>query len=369
MRIDRIALTNFRNFESAELVPSPGVNIFFGDNGAGKTNLLEAIFTLCLGRSQRGARDVMLVREANGEYFRLEGDGVIGRESSTESVKIACAFEKGGRKKITIDENPARISKLYHLFRLVSMAPEDVSLFSGSPGTRRRFLDLHLSQASPNYLATLSDYNKALAQKNSFLKNTPGTECPFDPQLIQLGSAIMKARHDFIRFLDSISPGYYAKIAEGIPESETKPFAAEYKPNVRYESVDDIAGAFEEKLDASRRKEEILEMAVVGPHRDDIEFLIKDFPAKGYGSMGEQRSAAVAIMMASADFLEEKHDEKPILLLDEIFAELDPTRREHLAALFSRFEQVFLTTAVKPPDVLFDSARIYRIAGGQILDE
>ncbi|MEZ5357516.1 MAG: DNA replication/repair protein RecF [Candidatus Zixiibacteriota bacterium] len=369
MRIDRIGLTNFRNFEAAQLVPSPGVNIFFGDNGAGKTNLLEAIFTLCLGRSQRGARDVMLVREANGDYFRLEGDGVIGRAPSESRVKIACAFQKGGRKKITIDENPARISKLYQLFRLVSMAPEDVSLFSGSPGVRRRFLDLHLSQASPNYLANLTDYNKALAQKNSFLKNHPRGECPFDPLLVQLGAAIMKARHDFIRFLDAVSPGYYARIAEGEIDSDSKPFAAEYKPNVEYESVEEIADAFQTKLDAYRRKEEILETAVVGPHRDDIEFYIKEFPAKGYGSMGEQRSAAVSIMMGASDFLEEKHDEKPILLLDEIFAELDPTRREHLAILFSRFEQVFLTTAVKPPDILFDSARIYRIAGGQILDD
>ncbi len=368
MRIDRIALTNFRNFEAGELIPSPGVNIFFGDNGTGKTNLLEAIFTLCLGRSQRGSRDLMLVREANGEYFRLEGIGVIGRESSESEVKIACAFQKGGRKKITIDENPARVSKLYQIFRIISMAPEDVSLFSGSPGTRRRFLDLHLSQASPTYLANLTDYNKALAQKNAFLKNSPNGECPFDPLLVQLGASIMHSRTSFIHFLNVHSPMYYSRIAGIESEGETQPFTIEYKPNVPFNNIDEISDAFDSKLQEYRRKESILETAVVGPHRDDIDFFIKEFPAKGYGSMGEQRSGAVAVMMAAADFLEDKHDEKPILLLDEIFAELDPSRRENLAVLFSSFEQVFLTTAVAPPSILMDNARVYHIANGKIVE-
>ncbi|MCK5125375.1 MAG: DNA replication and repair protein RecF [candidate division Zixibacteria bacterium] len=366
MRIDRIVLTNFRNFESGELTPAFGANIFFGDNGAGKTNLLEALFTLCLGRSQRGARDVMMVREGNGDFFRIEGIGHIGQPSSEQEVKLACAYQKGGRKKITVDENPVRISRLYQLFRIVSMAPEDVSLFSGSPGTRRRFLDLHLSQGSPTYLADLTDYNKALAQKNSFLKNSPGMECPFDPLLIQLGSNIMKARHNYIEFLNNNAPDYYRKIAGEQSERSLSSFSASYKPNVDFETPDEIASCFEDKLNRYRPKESILEMAIVGPHRDDIEFTVSGFPIKGYGSMGEQRSAAVAVMMASADFLEEKQGEKPILLLDEVFAELDPSRRENLAALFESFEQIFLTTAVAPPAVLYDNARVYHIADGKI---
>ncbi len=355
-------LTNFRNFTTALIRPGKGVNIFIGDNGSGKTNLLEAIFTLCLGRSQRGARDTMMVRENGENYFRLEGVGEVdGRE-----VRFTCAYEKGLRKKITVDDNPVRISKLYELISIISMAPDDVALFTGSPSVRRRFLDLHLSQASPSYLADLSDYNKALAQKNSFLKDHPGDECPFDPLLVEYGCRIMTARHKFIHFLMALAPGYYDQIIDIGTAPETPTFNCEYRPNVPFISQEEVASSFEARLLANRRKEEILETAVVGPHRDDIEFAINKFPAKGYGSQGELRSAAVAVMMAAANFLESRRGEKPILLLDEIFAELDHGRREHLAKLFDGFEQIFLTTAIEPPKALNERAVFYKITAGQV---
>jgi len=362
MKIDSLALTNFRNFESALIRPGQKVNTFIGDNGSGKTNLLEAVFTLCLGRSQRGARDIMMVRENGENYFRLEGRG----ELDGRDVKLACAYEKGGRKKITVDDNPVRISKLFELFSVISMAPEDVALFSGSPSERRRFMDLHLSQASPSYLADLTDYNKALAQKNSFLKNRPGEECPFDPLMVDYGSRIMAARHQFIHFLCALAPGYYDKIVGRTSDSESPAFMAAYKPNVPFQDKEEIVANFEMKLKSRRQREEILETAVVGPHRDDIEFTINGFPARGYGSQGELRSAAVAVMMAAADFLESRREEKPILLLDEIFAELDHRRRENLAALFSEFEQIFLTTAIEPPAALNDKAAFFHITSGRV---
>jgi DNA replication and repair protein RecF len=362
MRIDSLSLTNFRNFTSAIIRPGEQANIFIGDNGSGKTNLLEAIFTLCLGRSQRRARDVMMVRENGENYFRLEGIGEVeGRE-----VRLVCAYEKGGRKKITVDDNPVRISKLFELFSIISMAPEDVALFAGSPSGRRRFMDLHLSQSSPSYLSDLTDYNKALAQKNSFLKNHPGDECPFDPLLIDFGSRIMTARHGYIHFLQALAPGYYDQIIGATSNPETPIFTCEYKPNVPFQTKEEIAAAFEAKLAASRRKEEILESAVVGPHRDEIDFTINSFPVRGYGSQGELRSAAVAIMMAAANFLESRRDEKPILLLDEIFAELDHHRRDHLAGLFSGFEQIFLTTAIDPPKTINDRAVFFNIQPGKV---
>ena len=355
-------LTNFRNFTSALIRPGKGVNIFIGDNGSGKSNLLEAVFTLCLGRSQRGARDTMMVRENGENYFRLEGLGVVdGCE-----VRLSCAYEKGLRKKITVDDNPVRISRLYELISIISMAPEDVTLFTGSPSVRRRFLDLHLSQASPSYLADLSDYNKALAQKNSFLKDHLGDECPFDPLLVEYGTRIMTARHKFIHFLKALAPGYYDQIADISTIPETPTFNCEYQPNVPFISPEEVVASFEAHLTANRRKEAILETAVVGPHRDEVEFTINEFPARGYGSQGELRSGAVAVMMAAANFLESRRGEKPILLLDEIFAELDHGRREHLAHLFDNFEQIFLTTAIEPPKALNDRAVFFRINEGQV---
>lgn len=364
MRLETLRLTNFRNFLKAEIRPSENVNIFYGQNAAGKTNLLEAIFTLCLGRSQRGARDVMMVRECDEDFFRLEGVGYLDDEKS--ATEIACAYMKGGRKKITVNENPVRMSKLYQLFHLISMAPEDVTLFSGSPSVRRKFLDLYLSQASASYLADLSDYNKALAQKNSFLKNGSVDECPFDPLIIQLGAKIIVARHRFIHFLQALAPGYYSQIAGHEISDELPVFNLEYKPNVEFDDFEEIEKQFELKIQINRQKESILETAVVGPHRDDIDFQICGFPAKGYGSMGEQRSAAIAVMMGTANFLESRTDEKPILLLDEIFAELDGLRRENLAGLFEQFEQIFLTTAVEPPEPLMKKAKMFYISEGAV---
>ncbi len=355
-------VTNFRSFKTALIRPGRGVNIFYGDNGSGKTNLLEAIFTLCLGRSQRGARDVMLVHENDADYYRLEGKGEVdGRE-----VRLTCAFEKGGRKKITIDDNPARVSKLFELLSVISMAPDDVALFSGSPSIRRRFLDIHLAQASPSYLADLTDYNKALAQKNSFLKNNPGQECPFDPLLVDYGGKIMTARHKFIQAIQLQAPVYYDRIIGESKITDEPAFRCAYAPNVPFTQKEDIAAEFEKRLAANRRKEEALETAVVGPHRDEIDFYIGRFPARGYGSQGEMRSAAAAVMMAAADFLAGRRGETPILLLDEIFAELDHSRRDNLAQLFDAFDQIFLTTAVEPPQTLNERAMIFHIHDGQV---
>lgn len=362
MRLYSLSVTNFRNFKTALIRPGHGVNIFYGDNGSGKTNLLEAIFTLCLGRSQRGARDLMLVHENDADYYRLEGKGEVdGRE-----VRLTCAYEKGGRKKITIDDNPARASRLFELLSVISMAPEDVALFSGSPSNRRRFLDIHLAQASPSYLADLTDYNKALAQKNSFLKDSPGQECPFDPLLVDYGAKIMAVRHKFIQFIQLKAPEYYNRTIGESKITEDPAFRCEYAPDVPFTQKEDIAGEFEKRLAANRRREEALETAVVGPHRDDIDFYIGRFPARGYGSQGEMRSAAAAVMMAAADFLESRRHGKPLLLLDEIFAELDHSRRDNLARLFDAFDQIFLTTAVEPPQALNERAMIFHIHDGRV---
>lgn len=237
------------------------------------------------------------------------------------------------------------------------------------PSARRRFLDIHLAQASPSYLADLNDYSKALAQKNSFLKNNPGHECPFDPILIEYGARIVAARHTFIHFLQAMAPGYYEHIAGGSNGPDKPAFRCEYAPNVPFARKEEIVDAFEKKLAKNRRREEALETAVVGPHRDDIDFFIAGFPARGYGSQGELRSAAAAVMMASANFLESRREEKPILLLDEIFAELDRNRRENLAGLFSSFDQIFLTTAVDPPQTLNDHAVLFHIEKGEVIRE
>lgn len=367
MNITRLEATYFRNLAAARIEPGEGVNVFFGDNGAGKTNLLEAVFVLCLARSQRGARDVMMVGEGETDFFRLEGNAHLTENGG--DVHLTVAYQKNGRKKVTIDGNPAGPSRLFQTSVVISMAPEDVALFAGSPSVRRHFLDLYISQASPAYLADLNDYAKALAQKNAFLKNSPSQFCPFDPILVQSGVRIMAARDRFIRFLQAQAPDYYRKISGRFGDDGQPEFGIVYRPNVPFETEAQLPSAFQTRLEAMRKKEEILQTALVGPHRDDIDFSIGGFPARGYGSQGELRSGAVAVMMATAGFLEERRREKPILLLDEIFAELDDHRRENLAGLFGRLDQIFLTTAVTPPQSLAERARVFQIRNGNVLSE
>jgi DNA replication and repair protein RecF len=227
-------------------------------------------------------------------------------------------------------------------------------------------MDLHLSQGSPSYLSDLTDYERALAQKNAFLKDNPDEDCPFDQLLIQHGSRLMTARRGFVEFLMTRAPGFYHAVSERNHLPEKRAFHFDYQPNVPFEHPGDIAGQFTAKLRAERKREAATGNAVVGPHRDEIIFMIGPFPAKGYGSQGEMRSAAIAVMLAAALFLESRRGDKPLLLLDEIFAELDDHRRENLAPLFAGFTQVFLTTATSPPRSLLDRGTIFRITNGRV---
>lgn len=358
MIIEHLHATNFRNFGELKTQFAEGINIFYGDNGSGKTNLLEAIFVFTLGRSQRGAADSVLVNEKERVY-RLEGRiAENGRER-----EVAVAYEKGGRKKVTIDSVTIRLAELYEHFSAVAAGPEDNAILSGSPSQRRQFLDIYLSQYSQKYLVDLSDYQKALAQKNASLKHgmDPG---PFDEVLIEIGSRIMKARLDFIVALQAEAVPYYQQV------SGKESMALVYAPSVNLEAgtseIDHIQRAYRDKLDRYSERERIMQVSMVGPHRDDIEIMIGDFPARTHGSQGQLRTGAIALKLAVYHILKEKRRRPPILLLDEIFAELDDKRTMSLVRAFDGFSQLFLTTAVRPPDALLEGARAYRIKAGTV---
>lgn len=351
-------LTSFRNFRQAELTLSDQVNIFHGDNGAGKTNLLESIFILCLGRSQRGAPDNTLIN-SESDFYRVEGR--IDFDGAVQSAAVAC--QSGGRKKITVDEVPLRLSELYERSPAVAAGTQDREILQGPPSERRNFVDMYLSQLSRQYLADLSDYYRALNQKNAALKNETDPS-PFNELLILLGSRVMLKRGEFLAEVAELTSEYYADISEG------GRLGLKYAPSAvstpETETIEAAAAAFSRKLDNYGEKERVLKTSLVGPHRDDVAFTINGYPARTHASQGELRTAATSLKLAAYRLLKERRQTCPVLLLDEVFAELDEHRSAQLVGLFGDLGQVFLTTAQTTPAVLAANGRKFHIKSGQI---
>ena len=357
MHLTYLKAVNFRNFPQVDIEPCPGVNIFYGLNGSGKTNLLEAIFLLCLGRSQRGNGDAVLLKE-NEETYRIEGK----IQASEISHEIAIAYLNRGRKQITIDGVKSRLPELYERFSAVAIGPEDSEILSGAPSVRRLFMDLYISQYSPKYLKQLARYNRIVAQKNAALKDQVEFDS-YNALMVESGSEIMRARDQFVKVLQKTSGEYYERFSSG---SRLK---IEYQPSaLKAADFDEkmVESEFEIRLDEVREKEKIIKTALIGPHRDEIQFSINDLPARTHGSQGEWRSSAIALKLAVYNFIKEKRKFAPILLLDEIFAELDNQRSEQLINSFAAFEQLFLTTATEPPEQLRQNAKNFKINNGAI---
>ncbi len=359
MHLANLDISNFRNFSSAKISFGDSINIFHGQNGSGKTNLLEAIFVVLLGRSARGANDVVMLNEQS-EHYRLEAE--VFKDS--KGHLFALAYQKGGRKKITKDKIDIKIAELFKDNSAVFAAPGDIEILSGAPAGRREFLNIYISQVSPNYLADLAEYQKILAQKNAFLKQERADDCIYDDLQVQCGSRIMHTRLNFIKNISVFASKYYDKI------SGAHKFGASYRPSVALDSddfnIEEIATAFELKLARYKERERIMQTALVGPHRDDIEFIIRAYPARTHASQGELRTAAIALKLAVFDYIKEKRGRTPVLLLDEIFAELDKERRNMLIESFDNFGQVFITTASQVPDGLSGSAESFLIKDGAI---
>ncbi|MGH8016562.1 MAG: DNA replication/repair protein RecF, partial [Candidatus Zixiibacteriota bacterium] len=289
MQLSRLKATSFRNFSQIEIEAAPKVNIFYGPNGSGKTNLLEAIFLVCLGRSQRGYNDSVLLKSGT-ETYRVEGT----LKSGDRVHEAAVAYLKGGRKQFTLNGVKSRLPDLYDHFSAVAIGPEDSEILTGPPSTRRLFLDLYISQISRKYLEELSRYNRILAQKNAALRN--GLEfSAFNDLMLNAGTAIMKGRVDFLKGLKKHSVDYYYRFSGG------SSLAIKYAPTIFNETEWDekmVETEFEKRLDANKEKEKILKTAIIGPHRDEVEFSINDLPARTHGSQGESRSIAIALKLA-----------------------------------------------------------------------
>ena len=371
MHLSQLHLRHFRNLADQQLdLPAEGVAIV-GENAQGKTNLLEAIYYLETFRSFRGTRDDRLVAFGE-EVFRVVGSLEGGGEG--EDVEIAAAFQlRGRRKKVTVDgQEPERLGDGLGRLAAVVFSPADVSLVSDGPGARRRFLDIVLSLNEPGYLQRLQQFKQILSQRNAALRNGQGPETvdAWDLGLVTHGAGVIEARLLWIERWQEVFSDYFRRV------SGTQNGRMCYQPGVRLEGARDAEGigqAFREALFDSRERDLRLGSTVVGPQRDDLILTVEeegiDRELREFGSGGQRRTGALALRLVEAATIRTARKQEPIVLMDDVFAELDPGRSERIMALMEEEEtgQVLLTVP-KESDIRLrrDSIPRWRIRGGVV---
>ena len=312
MFVESIELNNYRNFDSLKVEFSPGVNIFFGDNAQGKTNLLESIYVSGTLRSHRGSRDKELIRFGEDEaHIRL-----FFRKDSL-SHRLDVHLKKNKSKGVAVDGVPVRRSgELLGMMHIVFFSPEDLSIIKEGPAGRRRFLDMELSQIDKGYMQQLVAYNKILNERNNLLKQINlypaliDTLDGWDEQLLAVGQ--------FLYFLDEMMAKIHGQLTGGKEQIKV-----EYEKNVEAEK-------FREQLYSKRNKDISSGTTSVGPHRDDLRFKVGGIDIRKFGSQGQQRTAALSLKLSEIRLIEQVTGEKPILLLDDVLSELDAGRQSWL---------------------------------------
>jgi DNA replication and repair protein RecF len=376
MYLEHVSLTDFRSYAQVELALEPGVTALVGPNGQGKTNLVEAIGYLATLRSHRTSADGPLVRLGAS---RTVVRGSLVRDGRRTLVEIE--INPGRTNRARVNRSPVpRAREVLGLLHTVLFAPEDIALVKGDPGERRRFLDELLVARAPRFAGVRQDYDRVLKQRNALLKSAGAnvragkgdlrTLDVWDAHLARTGAELLAARLDLVAALEPLATKAYDGIAR-----DGGPTTLEYRSSLGPEvdlvpDRDLLAAALLAEVAKVRRNELERGVSLVGPHRDDLVLQLGPMPARGYASHGESWSYALALRLASYELLRSVGGSSggtggdPVLLLDDVFAELDSGRRDRLAELVSRAEQVLVTAAVAAdvPEVL-SGARVDVMAG------
>jgi len=353
--VTHLSLADFRSYASVDVPLAPGVTVFVGANGQGKTNLVEAIEYIATLGSHRVAGDVPLIRQG-APKAAVRARIQAGRDDPRQLV-AEIELWPGRANRASLNRSPLRRARdLLGSLRVVLFAPDDLAIVKGDPAERRRFLDDLVTARWPRFAGIQGDYDRVLRQRSALLKSLGGrpvaaeaetTLTVWNESLARLGAEVVHGR---LVTLADLAPGLRAAYADIAPTGDLA--SAAYKSSTDLPDAatpDELAAALLASM-AERRTEELARgLSLVGPHRDDVTLAIGDLPAKGYASHGESWSLALALKLAAFGLLRADGVE-PVLLLDDVFAELDETRRERLAALIADAEQVLITAAV-PGDV------------------
>lgn len=366
MYVKKIELQNFRNYETLEAIFDPKVNVFYGENAQGKTNLLEGIYMTSMGKSFRTNKDRDMIRFGS-EFFRIKITTAVQRpehfldrlmgianpdsaEKQEDENIVEMAVNQAGKKGIKI--NGMKVNKLADLFNSIYMvifSPEDLKIVKDEPEKRRKFMDRELCQIKPFYLRFLEDYKRTLIQRNIYLKDPNIREAVldvWDKKLAEYGSKIISHRNTFVKKLDAISNGIHSGITAG-----KENLRVSYESNIPVSgSSEDIEMDFYQELKNSRQRDMKNRTTSRGPHKDDLRLQAGGMDIRKFGSQGQQRTAALSLKLSEIKLIKGETGEYPVLLLDDVLSELDKSRQQYLISSLENV-QIFITTTDLSKDV------------------
>ncbi len=359
MKISKIELKNFRNYSNLELTLDEGINIFYGDNAQGKTNLLEAVYTACTSKSHKSAKDRELI-----SFNESEAHIKLTLKKNNLGCRIDVHLKKNSKKGIAVNGIPIKkASELFGIANVVIFSPEDLNIIKNGPLERRHFIDLELCQLNKIYVHNLISYNRVIDQKNKLLKKASVTGNyeiddmmdVYNSQLVKYGSEIIKIRDDFIKKLAEKIKIIHGSITENTEEIEIK-----YEPNIKCEE-------FEKELERKKHQEKKNAVSLIGPHKDDICFEVNGVDLRHYGSQGQQRTAVLSLKLSELELSEELTGEKPVLLLDDVLSELDRRRQNMLLSSINDTQTLITCTGLDDfIDGRFHIDSVYRVENGHI---
>lgn len=363
MHVRSLRLTHFRNYPSLEVEFHPQLNLFLGANAQGKTNVLEALYCLSTTRSFRAAADEEMIQFGQ-EAGAIESE--LQREEGRERIRLE--LRRGRNKTLVVNEKKQKkLSSLLGRLPAVVFSPDDLFLVKGGPSLRRRYLDVMMLQMDAGYLSHLQQYERALKQRNSLLRQrVPDLESQltvWDPPLAEHGAALMAKRSEISTKLSATAGQALRDLTGGAEEFEVR-----YEPSLVFEK--DESGLREKilaELLKVRREEMARGLSVVGPHRDDLGLWVNGQPLRKFGSQGQQRTGALALKLAQLSLLAEGCHTAPLVLFDDVMAELDEKRQAFFLNRLQQGGQAFLTgTASADFAAAASKARVFKVEAGQV---
>ncbi len=360
MIIESLELSNFRNYENLQVEFAPGINIFYGDNAQGKTNILEAVYLSCTTKSHKSSKDREMIR-----FGEEEAHLKLMVEKREVPFRIDMHLKKSKNKGIAVNQLPIKkASELFGIVNVIFFSPEDLQIIKNGPAERRKFIDMELSQLDKIYLHNLISYNKVLMQRNSLLKDLyfhpeyESTLDVWDMQMAEYGRKVMALRRQFVERLNQIVEKIHSNLTGGGEQ-----ILLVYEPNTE-------ENLLEQEIALARERDKKLKTTTVGPHRDDICFSVNGIDIRKFGSQGQQRTAALSLKLAEIELVKELVKDTPILLLDDVLSELDSNRQNQLLDSIHGIQTMITCTGLDDfVNHRFSMNSVFHVVNGNVTKE
>ena len=360
MFIESIELSDYRNYSHLHIDFHKGTNVLYGDNAQGKTNILEAVYVCSTTKSHRGSKDKEMIRFGADEShikMMVRRDGI--------PYRIDMHLKKNKAKGVAVNGVPIKkASELFGIVNMIFFSPEDLNIIKNGPAGRRKFIDLELSQLDKVYFNHLSNYSRIVNQRNHLLKDSAYRQDAmetldiWDLQLVQYGNAIIARRKQFVDEMNEIVSGIHKKLTGGKEEIRLI-----YEPSTKNMSL-------EQALEMNRQRDIRMKSTSVGPHRDDVCFMVGNLDIRRFGSQGQQRTAALSLKLAEIELVKRVIGDTPVLLLDDVLSELDKHRQNYLLDSIHDIQTLITCTGVDEfVNHRFEVNKVFHVQNGQVIKE